>query len=200
MRLKVPFYGYLLAGIAFILPSVVLAAFLPFLINAQPVRAKLLREIAAWTGAEVKVAGAISVKNLFSLTVEARDIEIGQFKNMQPVAGMKAERVEARIAWFNLLTGNFDFDKIKIQGAVIRLHGDRIRDPATILSSVVEGQQDSPFAALLIDDSLVAIRDGSRAPYRRLRITNVLAKTAKTERRLLLHAHVVWKDKPAALV
>lgn len=199
MRLKVPFFGYVLAGIAFILPSIVLVAIMPFLVNATPIRAKLLREIAAWTGAEVKVAGAISVQNLFSLSVEARDVEIGQFKKMEMVAGMKAKRVVARIAWFNLLSGTFNFDKIKIDGGVFKLHGERAHDHAALLAGLVAGPSDSPFAALLIDDSLVAMRDAARKPYRRLRIKDVVARTAKAERRLVLSAHVVWNDKPVSL-
>lgn len=199
MRLKVPFLRYALAGIAFLLPSIVFAAVLPFLINAQPVRAKLLRELGSWTGAEVKLAGAISVKDFFSLSVEARDVEIGGFKGLASIESIKAERIVARIAWFNLLWGRFDFDKIRVSGAVFKMRANGLHDAAMFAADLLSSRRDTPFDAMLLDDSLIALRDGDRKPYRRLEVKNVLARTAKSGKRLIITAGLAWKGQPFTL-
>lgn len=199
MRLKVPFWGYALAGIAFALPTVVLAAVLPYLINTQPIRAKLLREIGVWTGAEVKVAGSISIESMFSLSVEAQNVEVGQFKTIEPVKGMRAERVVARIAWFNLLFGNFEFDKIKIYGAVFKVTANRTPENVALFSDLISAPRGNAFAAFHVDDSLIAFRQGSRKPFQRLLVKSALVKTGKSERRLSTSARLVWKGKPLEL-
>lgn len=194
MRLKVPFLRYALGVVAFLLPTAVLAAILPFLINAQPVRAKLMREIGSWTGGEVKTAGAISVRDFFSLTVEASDVEIGRFKGIAPIEGMKAQRITARIAWFNLLLGSFDFDKIKFYGAHFRLRG-KVGDMPALLADLITGPSSKPFAALSFDDTHIAVRTGPRKPYRRVLIDNAHIRSAKSGRQLNASARFTWKGR-----
>jgi uncharacterized protein involved in outer membrane biogenesis len=199
MRLKVPFLRFAFAGMAFLLPSVVLAAVLPFLINAQPVRAKLLREIGSWTGAEAKIAGAISIKDFFSLSVEARDVEIDRFKGIEAIEGMKAQRVVARIAWFNLLAGRFEFDKIKVYDAVIRMRGGGVRDLGVVAADLLSGPRGTPFDAINLDNGLIAMRIAERKPYRRLVVKNALARTTRSGQQLAISAELVWKDQPLTL-
>jgi AsmA protein len=199
MRLKVPFLRYALAGVAFLLPSIVFAAVLPFLVNAQPVRAKLLRELGAWTGADVKLAGAISVKDFFSLSVEARDLEIRGFRGLPSIESMKAEKIVARIAWFNLLSGRFDFDKIKISGAIFRMRASGLREAGMLAADLLSSRRETPFDAMLLDDSLIALRAGDRKPYRRLEVKNLVARTANAGRRLITSASLAWKGQPFRL-
>jgi uncharacterized protein involved in outer membrane biogenesis len=199
MRFKVPFLGYALAGIAFLLPSILLTAFLPFLINAQPIRAKLMREIGSWAGGEAKVAGSISVRDFFSLSVEAQNVEIGRFKGAAPIEGMRAERVVARIAWFNLLLGNFNFDKIKISNAVITVRANGPGDAVKLLSDLISTPRDTPFDAFYLEKALVALRKDARKPYRRLEVRSALAYTSKSGHRLNTSAHVVWKNRFAGV-
>jgi AsmA protein len=199
MRLKVPFFGYALAGIAFLLPSLLFVAVLPFLINAQPIRAKLVREIGNWTGGEVSVAGSVSVQDFFSLSVEAQNVEIGRFKGIAPIESMKADRIIARIAWFSLLSGNFDFDKVKIYGAVMKVRADGPRDAWGVVARMISGRQATPFAVLYLDDALIAMRAGKGQPYRRLEVTSALLRTAKSGRQLISSASLVWKNRPVSL-
>jgi AsmA protein len=197
MRLKVPFLRYALAGFAFLLPTAILAAVLPFLINSQPIKAKLVREIASWTGGEVKVDGAISVEDFFSLSVEAQNVEIGRFKDIASIEGMKARRVIAHLAWTDLLLGNFQFEKIKIYDAVFRVREARLADLPQLFSDLVSGTQTRSFAALHLDDSIIALRSGKRRAYRRLEVKDALARSARSGRQLLASAQLRWKGKNA---
>ncbi len=200
MRFKVPFLRYALAGFAFLLPSAVLAAILPFLINAQPIREKLLREIGSWAGGrEVKVAGAISLKDFFSLTVEAQDVEIQQFQGIPPIEGMKAKRVVARIDWSDLLLGNFDFDKIQVFNAVFKLRADSLRDFPALYADFIANPGNKGFGAVYIRDSQMALRGRSRRAYRRLGIASAYLRSSKSGRRLAASGKLTWKDQPLSL-
>jgi uncharacterized protein involved in outer membrane biogenesis len=199
MRLKVPFVRYALAGFAFLLPTAVLAAILPFLVNAQPVRAKLLREIGSWTGAEVKVAGAISIKDFFSLSVEAQNVEIGQFKDFAPIEGMKAASVVARIDWSDLLLGNLQFDKISIHNAVFKVRSEGVADIPAFYQDLISGEPNKSFAAFNLDDSIIAVRPSGRTAYRRLVVDNATVRSARSGRQLLASARLRWKGMPFSL-
>ncbi len=199
MRFKVPFLRYALAGIAFLLPSVALTAVLPFLINAQPIRAKLVREIGSWTGGEVKLAGSVSVQDFFSLSVEAQDVEIGRFKAVPSIEGMKAESIVARIAWFNLLSGNFNFDKVRVQGAVVDVRANGPSDATRLLADLASGSQGAPFDAFVMEDSTIVLHSSDGKAERPLRVTNAIVRTAKSGSRLITSAGIVWKDRRANL-
>ena len=123
MRLKVPFFGYVLAIVGLLLPSVVFVGFLPSLINTEPVKARLLAELRDWTGSDVIVAGPVSVESFFSLTVDLRNVELGGIKGVTSITNVNAARIIARISWSDLLLGNLDFDKVKIFDAVIHAKG-----------------------------------------------------------------------------
>lgn len=199
MRFKVPFLRFALAVFAFLLPTAVLAAILPFLVNAAPIRAKLMREIGSWSGGEARIAGAVSIQDFFSLSVEARDVEIGQLRRVPAVEALKAERVVARIAWTDLLLGNIEFDKIKIHGALFKIRAGGIDDLRRLYADLVSGPKDKPFAALQLSDSLIAIRPAARRPFRRLRVEGAVARGVKGGRFLSGSARVAWKGEVASL-
>jgi AsmA protein len=199
MRLKVPFLRYALAGFAFLLPTAVLAAILPFLINAQPIRAKLLREIGAWAGGgEVKVSGAVSLQHLFSLAVEAHDVEIGQFKGVAPIEGMKAERIVARIDWSDLLLGNFDFNKIQVYGAVIKLRAGSLAELPALYADLAS-EAGKPFGSLHMSDSRIALRASDRRAYRRIDVASATLRTSKSGRLFAWNGQLAWKGHPLAI-
>ena len=199
MRLKVPFLRYALAGFAFLLPTAVLAAILPFLINTQPIRAKLLREIGAWAGGgEVKVSGAVSLQHLFSLGVEAHDVEIGQFKGIAPIERMKAERIVARIDWSDLLFGNFDFNKIQVYGAAIKLRAGSLTDLPALYANLAS-EAGKPFGVLHLSDSRIAVRAGDRRPYRRIDVASATLRISKSGRLFAWNGQLAWKGHPLAI-
>ena len=148
MRLKVPFFGYVLAIVGLLLPSVVFVGFLPSLINTGPVKARLLAELRDWTGSDVKVAGPVSIESFFSLTVDLRNVDLGGIKGVPSITSIKAARMIARISWTDLLRGNLDFDKVKIFDAVIHAKGGDAAEIGAAMLSALGGAQQNPFATL----------------------------------------------------
>lgn len=199
MRLKVPFLRYVLAGIAFLLPSVVLAGLLPFLVNSEPIKAKLVRTLSEWTGGEVKLSGSMAIEDFFSLSVEAQDVYIGHFKGLDLVEGMKADRLVAYIDGFSLLLGRFKFDKVRVYGAVMQARASGPGEVAAAFTGVVSGPNETPFRAFHMEDGLIALRSGKRKPYRRLEVKHAKVRAASSGRQLDGSARLVWKGKPLDL-
>jgi len=196
MRLKVPFFGYVLAIAGFLLPSIVFVAVLPSLINTEPVKARLMAELRDWTGGSVRVAGPVSIENFFSLTVDLRNVELGSIKGVSNVTNVKAERIVARISWADLLRGNLDFDKIKINGAVIQASGGNAGEIGAALMAAIAGAQQNPFATLIITDSVVIFEGGAPLPNRRLQISSASANLRKSDGRIALNGKLQWKGEP----
>ena len=196
MRLKVPFFGYVLAIVGLLLPSVVFVGFLPSLINTEPVKARLMAELKDWTGGDVNVAGPVSVESFFSLTVDLRDVELGGIKGITNVTSVKAARMIARIAWGDLLLGNLDFDKIKLFDAVIYAKGGNSAEIGAALISALGGAQQNPFATLAISDSVIIFEGTAPQPSRKLYVSSATANLRKSDGRIGLYGKLKWKGEP----
>ena len=196
MRLKVPFFGYVLAMVGLLLPSVVFVGFLPSLINAGPVKARLLAELRDWTGGDVNVAGPASVESFFSLTVDLRNVELGGIKGVTSITNIKAARMIARISWSDLLLGNLDFDKVKIFDAVIHAKGGDTAELGTALLSALGVAQQNPFATLGISDSVIIFEGAAPQPGRQLQIATATANLRRSDGRIGLSGKLKWKGEP----
>jgi AsmA protein len=196
MRLKVPFFGYVLAIVGLLLPSVVFVGFLPSLINTRPVKARLLAELRDWTGGDVNVAGPVSVESFFSLTVDLRNVELGGVKGVTSITNIKAARMIARISWSDLLLGNLDFDKVKIFDAVIHAKGGDTAEIGAALLSALGGAQQNPFATLVIVDSVIIFEGSAPQPRRNLQISNATANLRKSDGRIGVSGKLRWKGEP----
>jgi AsmA protein len=196
MRLKVPFFGYVLAIVGFLLPSIVFIGFLPSLINTGPVKARLMAELRDWTGGGVNVAGPVSVESFFSLTVDLQDVELGGIKGITSITSIKATRMIARISWSDLLRGNLDFDKVKMFDAVIYAKGGNTAEISAVLLSALGGAQQNPFATLAISDSVILFEGSAPLPSRKLYITSATANLRKSDGRIRLSGKLKWKGEP----
>jgi AsmA protein len=196
MRLKVPFFGYVLAIVGFLLPSVVFVAFLPSLINTEPVKARLMAELRDWTGGDVNVTGAVSIESFFSLTVDMRNVELGGVKGVTSITSVKAGRMVARIAWGDLLLGNLDFDKIRIFDADIYAKGGNTAEIGAAVLSALGGAQQNPFAGLAIADSVIIFEGDAPLASRRLQITRATTNLRKSDGRISLSGKLRWKGEP----
>ncbi len=198
MRLKVPFFGYVLAIVGLLLPSVIFVGVLPSLINTGPVKARLMAELRSWTGGEVRVAGPVSIESFFSLSVDLRNVEFGGIEDIANVTSVRATRVIARISWANLLVGNLDFDKIRIFNAVIRTRGgDGKAIGGTLLAALAQAHK-IPFAALTLSDSILVIEGGPQQPSRKLQIDSVSANLRMPDGRIAVSGSLKWKGEPIA--
>ncbi len=194
MRLKVPFYGYVLALAGLVLPSVIFAALLPSLINAEPVKARLIAELTDWTGAEVEIAGPVSIESFFSLSVSLSGVAVKRFKGLPPVKRFEASRIVARIAWTDLLFGNLDFDKLKIYNAKIYATPVDDEEGADVLEGLLSAAGGNPFAAFSLSDSRVIFEDGTQN-HRELVIGNLAVNVRKSDGRIGIGGNFAWQGE-----
>jgi len=194
MRLKVPFFGFVLAGIAFLLPLVVLFALLPSLINAEPVKKRFIEELQSWTGSEVELAGPVAIESFGSLSFNAENVAFKGFKGLPSLKSLRAGRVVARIAWLDLLAGNLDFDKIKIYDAVMRLGPTNRAEARQALLAAWTTPHETPFAAFVLVDSTIEL-EGADLPSNRVGIANIVVSLDGASRQIDLSGRFDWRGE-----
>ncbi len=198
MRLKVQFYGFALALIGFLIPLVALAALLPYLINAEPVKKRFIQELQSWTGAEVRLGGPVAIESFFSLSLNAQDVEFGGFKGFPSVKTLRAGQVIARIAWTDLLFGNLDFDKLKLDDAVIRLSSISRADAARVLGGLLAAAHNTPFEAFVLQNSQIEI-GGETALAQRIPVDDAVVTIRGSERRIEFGSSFAWNGEPVRI-
>ncbi|MGF1620154.1 MAG: AsmA-like C-terminal region-containing protein [Rhodomicrobiaceae bacterium] len=197
MRLKVPFYRFALGAVSFSLPLAIFIISLPYLINAEPVKNRFIKELQDWTGSPVELSGPVAIESFFSFALNAQNVEFKGFRGLPSLKSLKAERIVARLAWTDLLFGRLDFDKIKIQGSTIRFErpdeGPDLRALFTLLTKAHE----TPFEAFLLSDSVVEIDRGGTD----VQIVNIgsLVAHLHSNGRIYLSGDLVWQGQPVDL-
>ena len=192
MRLKVPFYGFALALIGFLIPLVIFAAFLPSLINAEPVKQRFIEELRAWAGADVELKGDVAIESFFSLSLNAEDVEFAGFRGLPALKSMKANEIVARISWVDLLTGNLDFDKIKINEAAFSIHTIDREQLAGLLYATLAAAHRTPFAIFVLTNGQIEIDNGLDAEPERANIRSLVMKVRKSNGRIRLNSRLEW--------
>lgn len=158
MRFKVLFYRFLFAIAGFLLPLVFLAGAAPYVINAAPVKKRLIEELRSWTGSHVELKGPVAIESFFSLSLNARHVEFNAFKRLPQLKSLKAEEIVARIAWMDLFAGRLDFDKIKINRAEIEARALDREDRLTAAETLLAISRDVQFDAFILQDSEILIK------------------------------------------
>jgi uncharacterized protein involved in outer membrane biogenesis len=197
MRLKVPFYRFALGAVTFCLPLAVFVLSLPYLINAEPVKDRFIKELQDWTGSPVELSGPVAIESFFSFALNAENVEFKGFRGLPSLKSLKAERIVARLAWTDLLFGRLDFDKIKIEGSTIRLERPDEGQDLRALLTLLTKSHETPFKAFLLSDSVVEIDRGGTD----MRIVNIGAIVAhlRSNGRIYLSGDLVWKGQPVDL-
>jgi AsmA protein len=198
MRLKVPFYRFLLGAVCFLLPLVVFAALLPTLINADPVKKRFMQELKSWTGAGVRIVGPVAIESFFSLSLNAENVEFRGLRRLPNLKGVKAGRIVARIAWTDLLWGKLDFDKIKIYDATVQMTGMGDEDAADALIAMLTAPYETPFEVFLLSNSRVEIEGGGRAP-RQLDVRSLVVDLDQSDQRIELRGRFGWDGEQVEL-
>lgn len=157
MRFKVLFYRFLFAITGFLLPLVFLAGAAPYVINAAPVKERLMEELRSWTGSKVELKGPVAIESFFSLSLNAQHVEFNAFKRLPQLKSLKAEEIVARIAWMDLLAGRLDFDKIKINRSEIDVRALGQEDHLTVAETLLAMSRDAQFDAFILQDSEILV-------------------------------------------
>ena len=196
MRLKVPFLGYVLALVGFLLPSILFIAILPSLINAEPVKTRLMSELRDWTGSEIDIRGPISVESFFSLSVNVQNVEIKGFRGLPELKSLRAGEIVARIAWTNLLFGKLDFDKIKINDATALLQPMNDEQMGRAIGSMLTGPNHAPFATFVLTNCKLETESGEP---RDLYIDTAIVHLRQSDRRIEFNGAFNWRGEDVSI-
>lgn len=163
MRFKVLFYRFLFAIAGFLLPLIFLAGAAPYIINAEPVKKRLVEELRSWTGSHVELTGPVAIESFFSLSLNARNVEFFAFKGMPQLKTLKAEEIVARIAWMDLFAGRLDFDKIKINEAQIQMRAFDRKDNLTAAETLLAMSRHAQFDAFVLQDATISVDENGQS-------------------------------------
>lgn len=169
MRFKVLFYRLLFGVAGFLLPLAVLAGAIPYVINAEPFKQHLIKELRDWTGSHVELNGPVAIDSFGSLSLSARDIEFYAFKGFPQLKTLKADEIIARIAWMDLFAGRLDFDKIKISGAQVHTTAFGPHDSLAAAQALLAMSKKAQFGTFIINNSTILTEGGpdARGPVER---------------------------------
>jgi AsmA protein len=195
MRLKVPFFGYVLAIIGLVLPSVILAALMPSLINAEPVKQRLIAELRDWAGSDIRLGGPVSIENFFSLSVNLQDVEFRGLKGIPSLKTLHAEHIVARLSWTDLISGNLDFNKIKIIDSTVHVTGIGTGDLAAAVIGIIAPPEKVPFTTFVLTNCVVRIDAPPGARERFIYIESVSSNLRKSDQRIELDGRLKWQDE-----
>jgi AsmA protein len=196
MRLKVPFFGYVLAIIGLVLPSVILAALMPSLINAEPVKQRLIAELRDWAGSDIQLGGPVSIENFFSLSVNLQNVEFKGLKGIPSLKTLHAEHIVARLSWTDLISGNLDFNKIKIIDSTAHVTGIGAGDLAAAVIGMIAPPEKIPFTTFVLTNCVVRIDAPPGAPRERfIYIDSVSSNLRKSDQRIELDGRLKWQDE-----
>jgi uncharacterized protein involved in outer membrane biogenesis len=195
MRFKAPFYRFLVTLAGFSLPLVIFAALLPSLINAEPVKKRLIEELKSWAGSHVEINGPVEIGNIFSLSLSAKNVEFFAFQGIPSLKTLKAEEITARIEWVDLLYGELDFDKIKIRNATAHLGHVEQQEMLAVAQAVMAIPRKAQFAAFILDDCQIVIDSEAGQPPQRANLENLIVTLSSASQKIELKARVKFDEE-----
>ena len=198
MRLKASIFRYALGVLAFLAPLAALVTLMPALINAEPVKQRLLLELQEWTGGEVALAGPVAIESFGSLSIRARGVSFRGARQMPNLKEIEAGQIVARISWVSLFSGKLEFDKIKIQDARIILDAIDHAKAEDAIRLLLAAPRRTPFRDFVLSASRIELigKDGVRD---QLEIDNLVADLDRARRRVLLQADLAWQGERISL-
>ncbi len=194
MRLKALFLRSLFALAGFSLPLAVLAAAAPWLINAEPVKERLVKELSAWTGSDVQINGAVAIESFGSLSLNARNVDFFGFEGFPGFKTLKADEIVARIAWAGLFSGRLDFDKIKMSGARVELDGAGQEDALKAAEALLAMSPDAQFSSFNLRDCRISVASGPHGYPQEYSIENLNVSLEAPSREMSLSGRIASGD------
>jgi uncharacterized protein involved in outer membrane biogenesis len=195
MRLKASFFRFTLAVVAFLIPLAVLVTLMPAIINAEPVKKRLLQELRDWTGGDVALNGPVAIESFFSLSLRARDVGFDGATALSSLKRIEAGQLVARISWVSLFSGKLEFDKIKIDDARIVLEAmDRAR-VEDALRLLLTGPKRAPFTDFVLSDTRVELLAADGTAGEVFQIDHFTADLDRPRGRVSLKGEMDWQGE-----
>lgn len=194
-----PFFSFATAIAGVFLAAAVLAVFIPHIVDSKPVRARLIKELRNWTGGEVTLSGPVTVSSFFSVSVEAQDLRIDTPRKLSRITGITAGRIIARMSWMALVTGNVDFDKVKIFDAEIKMNSADVRDTVNALLGNISTSRQTPFGTLMIRNSTLRIQSSPDQPSQKVDIANIVFSSSSSSNRIAANCDLQWQGQPLSV-
>jgi hypothetical protein len=195
MRLKVPFLGYLLAFFGLLLPSAILVALLPSLIDAQTARERLIAQLTEWTGGRVDAIETAFTDSYFEMSVVLKDVTITQLTTLPTVSSIRAQEIEARVSSLDLIFGKLNYKKIKISGATINVDAGNPREATFSILAMLSGPRENPFDAFVLRDSVVVMREEPGKPSRSVHVDSAHATVEKPSGAVAVAGSLEWDSE-----
>ncbi|MEJ2125158.1 MAG: AsmA-like C-terminal region-containing protein [Alphaproteobacteria bacterium] len=199
MRLKIPFFSFAIAIAGIFFTASVFAVFIPHIVDSEPVRARLLKELHKWTGGDVTLTGPVTVSSFFSVAVEAQDLHIDRPKKLSRITSISAGKIVARLSWMALIKGEVDFDKVKIQNAEIGMKSADTRETLNAMLNVLSAPRRAPFGTLRIDDSILTFHASPEHPGRRVNIESVILSYRSSGSRISVNGDLLCQGQQLGL-
>ena len=89
----------------------------PVVLDQATVRAETTSRLSALSGGKVELSGPIRISYFPDVTFEAGKVSIQGLKRQDGVSGVTADKLSARLSWWQLLQGKFEIDELTLEGA-----------------------------------------------------------------------------------
>jgi uncharacterized protein involved in outer membrane biogenesis len=90
------------------------AAALPFIADAETIRADFARSLSAWSGGPVVISGPIRIASFADLSVEASGVHLQATPGLEPLSRVEAKSITAIMRIASLFRGHLEFKKFVV--------------------------------------------------------------------------------------
>jgi hypothetical protein len=195
MRLKASFFRFALAVLAFLAPLAVLFTLMPAIINAEPVKKRLLKELREWTGSEVTLAGPVAIESFGSLSLRAHDIAFDGAKMLPSLKRIEAGQLVARLSWASLFSGKLEFDKIKVYDARIVTEPLDRAGLEHAVRLVLTGSKRSSFSDFVLSAAKIEMLAAGGHASEMIELGYLSADLDRPRRRVSLKGEFGWRGE-----
>jgi uncharacterized protein involved in outer membrane biogenesis len=182
----------------------------PGLVDGPALREALVARLGDWAGGEVAMRGPVRLKSLFSLTLEAENVEIKGARHADNILWLKAGRLSARLHWLDVITGRPNFSELTLDGVTMAADaasaspGGAAVPGLASFKPLFEASRKGwggptnpfacPFARIRISNGSVAFASHDRRAHPRLRIVDMRLDYPGDG--VEIEGNVVWRNEP----
>ena len=191
-----------LIGLAAFFALLLLAAvFAPYAVDGDTLRQRLVLRLEDFTGGQIKIKGNVRLAGLFSFSIEASDVEASGARELGPIAGFEASRVEARLNWLDLVSGEQHMEKLILTQPRFKLGtppGGKW-DEEAVFAALLRSAETAPFDTLVVREARFAVDNGGEARRLPLTISSARLERSGQGRKLAVRGHASWRGIPFSI-